>query len=479
MEPSGVGVNALLHILHSLLVVILHAGDRPSGPGQADDHPFAANSADAGGTKLLHVVAGVDVRIADLSKGIQHCELGLRRSQYIIVVNQQLLQVRQGIVSLPGIADVLFGILGDVANLADLVNDILGLLLILGSGRQLRIGLFSVGQLFEPVDQPFLCRGQVIVGFPGRFDGGATVLGDGADFLNQLVHSRRLIPVSGCDHGGAAGGGAGSATSSRSAGGAAAGSGTLGGCLSVVVAALFVGVVVGIVEDDGVSVLHIPGRYAFFRMGAVDCVHPAGVFAVVEFTQAVDGGDINSAVFVVVICCQGDVVLRSHPFQHVPHSFGGVRLHIGLRSPGGQSTPGQAVGCRGTAVFLVTQDGDVDGNLAGLGRHPHSDVGLRRTVGQYHGLFSGLVLVVTGNFYIIQGHGAGGAVVPAGRQDDSRQVQVLPEVVLRLVAAGDGQLDTGGLAAAPDFPGQVLSIHAQRIIIPVQPFLPGVPLNIR
>ena len=137
VEPSGVGVNALLHILHSLLVVILHAGDCPSRPGQADDHPFAANSADTGGTKLLHVLAGADVRLADLSKGIQHSKLRLSRSQYIIVVNQQLLQVRQGIVSLPGILNVLFGILGDVTDPADFVHDILGLLLILGSGRQL------------------------------------------------------------------------------------------------------------------------------------------------------------------------------------------------------------------------------------------------------------------------------------------------------------------------------------------------------
>lgn len=177
------GVNTLLHILHSLLVVILHAGDCPSGPGQADDHPFAANSADIGGTKLLHVLAGADVRLADLSKGIQHCELGLRRSQYIIVVNQQLLQVRQGIVSLPGVADVLFGILGDVADLADLVHDILGLLLILGSGRQLRVGLFRIGQLFEPVDQPLLSRCQVIVSFRAASAGWAAVLGDGGRFF--------------------------------------------------------------------------------------------------------------------------------------------------------------------------------------------------------------------------------------------------------------------------------------------------------
>ena len=214
-------------------------------------------------------------------------------------------------------------------------------------------------------------------------------------------------------------------------------------------------------------------------MGAVDCVHPAGVFAVVELAQTVDRFDINRSVGIVAVCGKGDTVLLCHSLENIPHGFSGVRFHIALACPGGQAAAGQAVGCRGTAVFLVTQDGDVDGNLAGLGCHPHSDVGLRRTVGQYHGLFSGLVLVIAGDLHIIQGHSAGGAVVPAGRQDDSRQVQVLPKVVLRLVVAGDSQLDTGGLAAAPDFPGQVLSIHAQRIIIPVQPFLPGVPLNIR
>ena len=419
MEPSGVGVNALLHILHSLLVVILHAGDCPSGPGQADDHPFAANSADTGGTKLLHVLAGADVRLADLSKGIQHCELGLRRSQYIIVVNQQLLQVRQGIVSLPSVLNVLVGILGHIPDFLDLVHDLLGLLLILGSGRQLRIGLFRVGQLFEPVDQPLLCRGQVIVGFPGRFNGRAAVLGDGANLLNKLVHSRRLVPVRSGDHGGAAGAGSGSAASSRSAGGAAAGSGTAAGLLAVLVAALLVVVVVGIVQNDFVTVLQILGRYAHFGMGAVDGVHPAGVLAVVKFAQTVDRTDVNSVVGVVVAGRKGDVVLLCHSLEDIPHGFRSIRFHTALACPSGQATPGQTVGRFGITVLRVSKDGDGDGDFGGYGLDRNGNVGHSSTVAQRNRLVAHCVLVIALDGNVAQGQGAGGAVRPGGRQLDA------------------------------------------------------------
>ena len=61
MEPSGFGVDVLGHVLQNLLVVVLHAGDVPVGTGQTDDHPLAADGADAGRTQSLHVVAGGDI----------------------------------------------------------------------------------------------------------------------------------------------------------------------------------------------------------------------------------------------------------------------------------------------------------------------------------------------------------------------------------------------------------------------------------
>ena len=463
VEPSGFGINVALNILHSFLVVILYAGDGSPRPGQADDHPFAANSADIGGTQFLHVVAGVDVRIADLSKGIQHCKLCLCSSQGFVVVNQQLLQVRQSIVSLPGILNVLFGILGDVADLADLVHDILGLLLILGSGRQLRVGLFRIGQLFQLCDQPLLSRGQVIIGFPGRLDGGAAVLGDVADLLNQLVHSRRLVPVSGGDHGGAAGGGA--------------GSGTAAGLLAVLVAAFLVVVVVSVVQDDVIAVLQVLCRNAHFGMGAVDGVHPAGVFAVVELAQAIDRTDVDGVVGVVVAGRKGDVVLLCHSLEDIPHGFRSIRFHTALACPSGQAAAGQAVGGGSGAVLGVALDGDGDSDFGGYGLDRNGDVGHSRAVAQGYRLATHGVLVIAADGNVTQRHGAGGAVRPGGRQFDAIQVQLLAQVILGLVAAADRQLVADRVrGAAANLLAELVRVLTQRIVGTVVILSPGTAL---
>ena len=200
VQPVGFGVDAAFNVLQSLLVVVLHAGDRPSGAGQADDHPFAAYSADAGSAQLLHVVAGGNVGVAYLTHGFQHRQLGFRGGQYIVVVHQQLLQVGQCVIGFPGRLNVLFGIQGDIGQLLDEVNNLLCLFLVLGGSRQLGVSLFRVRQLLGVGNQTLLGIGQAVVGFPGRLDAGLALFGDRLpDLVNELDHLIRfqLIPFLG------------------------------------------------------------------------------------------------------------------------------------------------------------------------------------------------------------------------------------------------------------------------------------------
>ena len=347
MEPSGVGVNALLHILHSLLVVVLHAGDCPSGPGQADDHPFAANSADTGGTQLLHVLAGADVRLADLSKGLQHGKLCLCRFQGVQILYQKLLNVRQGIKRLSCRLDLFFRIQGDLAQSFDQIHNRLGLFPVLRSGRQIGVGLFRRLKGFEVSYHFLLGRGQGIVGFSGRLNGRAAGSGDGADLGDQVLYIlylflgpcrlqllilqfRRLenriiaylflFPIGQCIIGLPgrvdllpAFVGSGHCSDSRNQRNDLLGTpGGVRGAGIVFVAALLKGVVVGIVEDDLVPVLQIPCGNAYLRMGAVDGIHPAGILSVVKFRKAVDPTDIYGAVLVVAVCIHAKIGILRH-----------------------------------------------------------------------------------------------------------------------------------------------------------------------
>ena len=193
MQPVGFGVDAAFNVLQSLLVVVLHAGDRPPGASQTDDHPFAANGTDARSAQLLHVVAGGNVGVAYLAHGFQHRQLGFRGGQYIVVVHQRLLQVGQCVIGFPGCLNVLFGIQGDIGQLLDKVNDLLGLFLVLGGSRQLGVCLFRVRQLLGVGDQTLLGIGQAVEGFPGRLDAGLALFGDRLlNLVDELDHFVRL-----------------------------------------------------------------------------------------------------------------------------------------------------------------------------------------------------------------------------------------------------------------------------------------------
>ena len=200
VEPSGFGVDVLGHVLQNLLVVVLHAGDVPVGTGQTDDHPLAADGADAGRTQSLHVVAGGDVGIADLAHGLQHGKLGLGGGQNIVVVNQLLLQVGQGIVSLAGGLDILFGIRGHVLQLVNEVDDLLRLFLVLFRSRELRIGGLGVGELLDVRDQILLILGQSVISLAGSFNTGLALFRDGVfDLVNKLDNlvGLELVPLPG------------------------------------------------------------------------------------------------------------------------------------------------------------------------------------------------------------------------------------------------------------------------------------------
>ena len=92
-------------------------------------------------------------------------------------------------------------------------------------------------------------------------------------------------------------------------------------------------VVIRVVEDDGVSVLQVFGRYAHFGMGAIDGVHPAGVFAVIKFSKAVDRRNVNSVILILVTCVNTHAVLREYTLQDIPYRFRCVRFHIGFAGP--------------------------------------------------------------------------------------------------------------------------------------------------
>ena len=422
VEPSGFGVDVLGHILLNLLVVVLHAGDIPVGTCQTDDHPLAADGANAGRTQGLHIVAGGDVGIADLAHGFQHGKLRFGSGQNIVVVNQPLLQVSQGVVSLPGVLNVLLGILCDASDLADFVHDLLRLLLVLFRSRKLGVGGLGVGELLDVRDQILLILGQSVVGFPGRADAGAALFRNRVfDLVNELDNlvGLELVPLPGgfleggelrdqflllssqlvvavpCGVDGRAAVDRDRADLGNEVvyrfgfglvvrlfqlfvlilgvsellvvcdlflffrtqsvigfpcrvdfrlAGVGEGHGAdlidqvddiLGcaGFLNRSHSTLFFGVVIGIVQDDFITLLQIPSRYANIRMGSVNGVHPAGELAIVKFSKAVDGRNVNGIILIIIACVNTHAVLREYTLQDIPYRFRCVRFHIGFAGP--------------------------------------------------------------------------------------------------------------------------------------------------
>lgn len=112
----------------------------------------------------------------------------------------------------------------------------------------------------------------------------------------------------------------------------------------------------------------------------------------------------------------------------------------------------------------VALDGDGDGDFGGYGLDGNSDVGHSCAVGQRNRLVANRILVVAVDGNVTQGHGAGGAVRPGGRQLDAVQVQLLTQIVLGLVAAADRQLIADGLGTAADLLAELVRVLTQRII---------------
>ena len=422
VEPSGFGVDVLGHVLQNLLVVVLHAGDVPVGTGQTDDHPLAADGADAGRTQSLHVVAGGDVGIADLAHGFQHGKLRLGGGQNIVVVNQLLLQIGQGIVSLPGGLNVLLGILCDASDLAYFVHDLLRLLLVLFRSRKLGVGGLGVGELLDVRDQILLILGQSVISLAGSFNTGLALFRDGVfDLVNKLDNlvGLELVPLPGgfleggelrdqflllssqlvvavpCGVDGRAAVDRDRADLGNEVvyrfgfglvvrlfqlfvlilgvsellvvcdlflffrtqsvigfpcrvdfrlAGVGEGHGAdlidqvddiLGcaGFLNRSHSTLFFGVVIGIVQDDFITLLQIPSRYANIRMASVNGVHPAGELAIVKFSKAVDGRNVNGIILIIIACVNTHAVLREYTLQDIPYRFRCVRFHIGFAGP--------------------------------------------------------------------------------------------------------------------------------------------------
>lgn len=110
------------------------------------------------------------------------------------------MQVRQGIVGLAGGLNVLFGVQGDVAQLLDLVDHRLGLLLVRIGGRQLGVGRLGIGELLEIGDQGLLVLVQRIIGAASRVNGCLALGRDGGnDLIDQLDHrvGLELVPFPG------------------------------------------------------------------------------------------------------------------------------------------------------------------------------------------------------------------------------------------------------------------------------------------
>ena len=200
MEPPGIGINVALYILHNLLVVVLNTGNISTRSCQANDHPFAAGGANAGSTQGLHVIAGSNVRIADFTQSFQHGKLGFRSNEDVIVVNQQLLQVGQSVISLPCRLNVLFGVQGHIGQLVNEINDLLRLFLILRGGRQLCVSLFGIRKLLNVRNQLLLIRSQIVVSLAGRADAGVALFRNRVfNLINELDNlvGLQLIPLLG------------------------------------------------------------------------------------------------------------------------------------------------------------------------------------------------------------------------------------------------------------------------------------------
>ena len=164
--------------------------------------------------------------------------------------------------------------------------------------------------------------GQCIISLTGCIDLGLAVQSDGTDGINELFNSFRcfFVPV------------------------------------TKALTTLFLGVVIGIVEHDDITILHGLLRNTQVRMGTVQRVHPAGIAAVGKFSDAVDRFHIVTS-----------RIAASHTgfcqclVQHILDGGTGSDLIGLLRNPGTQIAASQGMHLVG-AVLGAAQQGEGNGN---------------------------------------------------------------------------------------------------------------------
>ena len=126
-------VDILLNVVNH--VVIVGIGHVPAASGKANDDPIAANGADRGCVlcgQSLQVAAGGLIDGFHVSVGqLQERKNFSCRCQHVVVGDQGLLGVGQGVVSCPGGVDGRFGFRRDGADGVDQPNDRIGCKLIL------------------------------------------------------------------------------------------------------------------------------------------------------------------------------------------------------------------------------------------------------------------------------------------------------------------------------------------------------------
>ena len=211
-------------------------------------------------------------------------------------------------------------------------------------------------------------------------------------------------------------------------------------------------------------------------MSAVEGVHPAGIGAVGEFGQAVDGGDVHGAILVIVADGVGVALFVQQGLEHIPDRVGGFCGDLCAADPGGQTAHGKAVDGAVGAVFAVAQDRDVHGDIRGFWGDGDGEPSVRTLVGQLDGLGARGVGVEAGDGHVFQGNLGGFPGAPGGGQGQAGEVKSLSLDVRGFAAAGDSQL---GDPAFRDSVGvaELGFVHAQRIVRPVQVGLGNRPVD--
>ena len=122
-----------------------------------------------------------------------HLQIGqgaLGIHQLLVIAHQLLLEIRQSIVSRPGLPDGLFAVQGNRANGVDQGLYPVGCCLVLVRLLQLCQSRLRRSQGVVVPDQQLLGLRQLVISLPGRHNGRLAVQGDGgADGIDQGFHS--------------------------------------------------------------------------------------------------------------------------------------------------------------------------------------------------------------------------------------------------------------------------------------------------